>query len=63
LIHSEFVEEQTMRNILTLLGLGLLTVVAAMAQQPPAPEIDPGSVAVPLALLGGATMIIRSRIR
>jgi hypothetical protein len=28
-----------------------------------APEIDPGNIAVPLALIGGAVLIIRSRIR
>jgi hypothetical protein len=28
-----------------------------------APEIDPGTIAVPLALIGGAVLIIRSRFR
>ena len=52
-------------NVARLLGFGLLLVGAASLAfaQGAAPEIDPGSATVPLALLGGAALIIRSRIR
>jgi hypothetical protein len=53
-------------DVLRLVGCGLLLVGAAsvaFAQTNGAPEIDPGTATVPLALLGGAAMIIRSRIR
>jgi hypothetical protein len=49
-----------------LLGLGLLLVGAAwFATAVPyeAPEIDPGVAATPLALVGGAALIVRSRMR
>jgi hypothetical protein len=50
-----------MKSILKLVGLGVVLAGAAMAAA--APEIDPASVGTPLALLGGAMLIIRSRIR
>jgi hypothetical protein len=51
-------------NVLTLTVLGtLLAGVLAAQSTAPAPEIDPGSMAVPFALLGGAVLMIRSRIR
>ena len=51
-------------NVMKVVGLGLLLTGAALAGSVvPAPEIDPGSAAVPFALLGGAVLIIRSRIR
>jgi hypothetical protein len=52
-------------NVVRFALLGLLVAGAAFAGSPtaPAPEIDPGSMAVPFALLGGAVLMIRSRIR
>ncbi len=54
-----------MKNILKLVGLGVVLAGAALAAftPPDAPEINPASIATPLALLGGAVLIIRSRIR
>ncbi len=54
-----------MRNVLKLVGLGLVLAAAAFAgiSPPDAPEINPASVATPIALLGGAVLIVRSRIR
>jgi hypothetical protein len=52
-------------NVLKLAVLGTLVAAAAFGgiSAAPAPEIDPGSVAVPFVLLGGAVLMIRSRIR
>jgi hypothetical protein len=50
-------------NVLKFLALGLLAAGAAMAAAQQAPEINPGSATIPFALLGGAVMIVRSRIR
>jgi hypothetical protein len=52
-----------MKNVLKLVGLGVVLVGAALAAVTPTPEINPASVGTPLALLGGAVLIIRSRIR
>jgi hypothetical protein len=53
-----------MKNILNLVGLGVVLAGAALASTAPvAPEINPASVGTPLALLGGAMLIVRSRIR
>ena len=52
-----------MKSILKLVGLGVVLAGAALAAAVPAPEIDPASVATPLALLSGAMLIVRSRIR
>ena len=51
------------KGVLKLAVVGLALATAALAQIAPAPEIDPGSAVVPFALLGGAIMIVRSRIR
>ena len=50
-------------KFLTMAVLGLLCTGAAFAGSVSVPEIDPGSVAVPFALVGGAILIVRSRIR
>jgi hypothetical protein len=53
-----------MKNILKLVGLAVVLAGAALAATAPdAPEINPASVGTPLALVGGAVLIIRSRIR
>jgi hypothetical protein len=54
------------RNVLKVVGLGFVMAAAALAggvTVAPAPEIDPTSIAVPLALVSGAVLIVRSRIR
>jgi hypothetical protein len=50
------------KNTLKLITLGCLLAGAAFAGIAPAPEIDPASVAVPLTLLSGAVLIVRSRM-
>jgi hypothetical protein len=53
-----------MKKFLVIAGLGLFVAASAFAAAaPPAPEIDPASATAPFALLGGAILIIRSRIR
>jgi hypothetical protein len=57
-----------MKNVaLRLVWMGLLLVGMAslgFAQDgPDAPEIDPGMATVALAILGGAVLIVRSKIR
>lgn len=53
------------RDILKLVVFGLVLSGVALCggTVAPAPEIDPGTIAVPLTLIGGAVLIIRSRIR
>ena len=53
-------------DVSRIVGFGLLLLgVASIALGVPvdAPEIDPGMATLPLALLGGAALIVRSRIR
>jgi len=50
-------------NFVKVLIFGVLVAGVALAVPPVAPEIDPGSMAVPFALIGGAVLIVRSRIR
>ena len=51
-----------MRNLLTVIVLGVGASVCALAQVQ-SPEIDPGSGASALTLLAGAILVIRSRTR
>ena len=52
-----------MKNVLKVAAFGLLLAGAALAAAVETPEIDPSSAVVPFTLLGGAVLIIRSRIR
>ncbi len=53
------------KDVIKLVVLGFTLAGTALwgGSVAPAPEIDPGTIAVPLALLGGAVLIVRSRIR
>ncbi|HEY1493761.1 MAG TPA: hypothetical protein VGF49_04430 [Candidatus Solibacter sp.] len=48
---------------LVLLAFALAGTALSGGVASPAPEIDPGTIAMPLALVGGAVLIIRSRLR
>ena len=48
---------------LKLMVLGVFMAAAAFAAVPPAPEVDAASMAAPLALLGGAVLIVRSKLK
>jgi hypothetical protein len=51
------------KDVLKLSMLAFVLTGTALAGAVSTPEIDPGTMTVPLALIGGAVLIVRSRIR